>query len=161
MGITVDQKAETLKKYIRQTVRDLERIPTMEEHVQDEDLSEKQTEEMIRDLLDPELIETLDLEERNREQGEFVSDTNKSESEKQIEKALLREIVEEVWETLSGQEKAYLRVHYGIKGNRPTDMRMLSPNILITRERVRQIESKLTIKKISSFRCRKQTGSKI
>ena len=142
-----DKKVETFNNYVKQLVRDLEGESTLEGHERDVTLSEKQIEKMIQDLLYPRSIETLIDEEVSRDQNDCVSEMNASDTEKEKEKILMREVVKEVWSQLSERDKRIMRAYYGIEEDH---------TINDTRERVRQIKAKMNRKIINSLRRQKQ-----
>jgi len=78
--------------------------------------------------------------------GDFVADPNSSRVEQAAERALLAEALREVLSQLSDRERAVIELRFGLDDGRTRTLEEVGQEFGLTRERIRQIESKTLAK---------------
>ncbi len=136
---------ETINKLARiqrQLLQDLGREPTAEEIAQQMELSPEKVREIQKISQEPVSLETPIGEEEDSHLGDFIED---SEAVVPLERAsfrLLQEQLESVLHTLAGREKEVIRLRFGLVDGQPRTLEDVGKKFGVTRERIRQIESK-------------------
>jgi len=136
---------ETINKLVRiqrQLLQDLGREPTAEEIAGLMELSPEKVREIQKISQEPVSLETPVGEEEDSHLGDFIED---SEAVVPLERAsfrLLQEQLESVLHTLSGREKEVIRLRFGLVDGQPRTLEEVGKKFGVTRERIRQIESK-------------------
>ena len=136
---------ETINKLVRiqrQLLQDLGREPTTEEIGRQMELSSEKVREIQKISQEPVSLETPIGEEEDSALGDFIED---SEAVVPLERAsfrLLQEQLESVLHTLSGREKDVIRLRFGLVDGQPRTLEEVGRKFGVTRERIRQIESK-------------------
>ena len=74
--------------------------------------------------------------------GDFIADSNMAEPFEATADTMLREQLEEVLSTLTEREQEILRLRVGFDNGRPMTLEEVGELYGLTRERIRQIESK-------------------
>ncbi len=136
---------ETINKLLRiqrQLLQDLGREPTAEEIGEQMELPPDKVREIQKISQEPVSLETPIGEEEDSSLGDFIED---SEAVIPLERAsfrLLQEQLESVLHTLSGREKEVIRLRFGLTDGQPRTLEDVGKQFGVTRERIRQIESK-------------------
>jgi RNA polymerase primary sigma factor len=136
---------ETINKLARiqrQLLQDLGREPTPEEIAHQMELPPEKVREIQKISQEPVSLETPIGEEEDSHLGDFIED---SEAIVPLERAsfrLLQEQLESVLHTLSGREKEVIEMRFGLKDGQPRTLEEVGKKFGVTRERIRQIESK-------------------
>ena len=136
---------ETINKLVRiqrQLLQDLGREPTADEIAQQMELSPEKVREIQKISQEPVSLETPVGEEEDSHLGDFIED---SEAPVPLERAsfkLLQEQLESVLHTLSDREKDVIRLRFGLVDGQPRTLEDVGKKFGVTRERIRQIESK-------------------
>ncbi len=136
---------ETINKLIRiqrQLLQDLGREPTADEIGLQMELSPEKVREIQKISQEPVSLETPVGEEEDSHLGDFIED---SEAPIPLERAsfkLLQEQLETVLHTLSPREKEVIRLRFGLVDGQPRTLEDVGKKFGVTRERIRQIESK-------------------
>ncbi len=136
---------ETINKLLRiqrQLLQDLGREPTTEEIGLQMELTSEKVREIQKISQEPVSLETPIGEEEDSHLGDFIED---SEAVVPLERAsfrLLQEQLESVLHTLSGREKDVIRLRFGLVDGQPRTLEEVGRKFGVTRERIRQIESK-------------------
>jgi RNA polymerase primary sigma factor len=136
---------ETINKLIRiqrQLLQDLGREPTADEIGVQMELSPEKVREIQKISQEPVSLETPVGEEEDSHLGDFIED---SEAPIPLERAsfkLLQEQLETVLHTLSEREKQVIEMRFGLKDGQPRTLEDVGKTFGVTRERIRQIESK-------------------
>jgi RNA polymerase primary sigma factor len=89
-------------------------------------------------------------EEDDSALGDFVEDVSAESPFEVASKALRRESIARVLESLPRREREVIELRYGIVGGRPRTLEEVGRAFNITRERVRQIENR-TLKKLQAL----------
>ena len=136
---------DRLRKIYR-TARELEqewgRPPTPEEIADAMDLDPRKVRWMLRVSPHPLSLEKPVGEEEDEELGSFVEDEGTLEPAEATHQHLLHDGVEEVLSTLTPREARILRLRYGLQNGRSYTLEEVGRKFGLTRERIRQIESK-------------------
>jgi RNA polymerase primary sigma factor len=136
---------ETINKLVRiqrQLLQDLGREPTAEEIAEQMELSSDKVREIQKISQEPVSLYTPVGEEEDSHLGDFIED---SEAVVPLERAsfrLLQEQLESVLHTLSEREKEVIRLRFGLVDGQPRTLEEVGKKFGVTRERIRQIESK-------------------
>jgi RNA polymerase primary sigma factor len=136
---------ETINKLVRiqrQLLQDLGREPTDEEIGEQMEMSPEKVREIRKISQEPVSLETPVGEEDDSALGDFIED---SEAVVPLERAsfrLLQEQLESVLHTLSEREKEVIRLRFGLVDGQPRTLEDVGKKFGVTRERIRQIESK-------------------
>ena len=136
---------DRLRKIYR-TARELEqewgRPPTPEEIADAMELDHRKVRWMLRVSPHPLSLEKPVGEEEDEELGSFVEDEGTLEPAEATHQHLLHEGIEEVLSTLTPREARILRLRYGLQNGRSYTLEEVGRKFGLTRERIRQIESK-------------------
>jgi RNA polymerase primary sigma factor len=136
---------ETINKLVRiqrQLLQDLGREPTADEIAEQMELTSEKVREIQKISQEPVSLETPVGEEEDSNLGDFIED---AEAPVPLERAsfrLLQEQLESVLHTLSGREKEVIRLRFGLVDGQPRTLEDVGKKFGVTRERIRQIESK-------------------
>jgi RNA polymerase primary sigma factor len=136
---------ETINKLVRiqrQLLQDLGREPTAEEIAEQMELTSEKVREIQKISQEPVSLETPVGEEEDSNLGDFIED---AEAPVPLERAsfrLLQEQLESVLHTLSEREKEVIRLRFGLVDGQPRTLEDVGKKFGVTRERIRQIESK-------------------
>jgi RNA polymerase primary sigma factor len=136
---------ETINKLVRvqrQLLQDLGREPLPEEIGRQMGVAADKVREILKVSQEPVSLETPIGEEEDSHLGDFIED---SEAIVPIDAAsfiLLQEQLESVLHTLSEREKKVIQLRFGLLDGHPRTLEEVGREFGVTRERIRQIESK-------------------
>jgi RNA polymerase primary sigma factor len=136
---------ETINKLVRvqrQLLQDLGREPLPEEIGRIMGVAAEKVREILKVSQEPVSLETPIGEEEDSHLGDFIED---SEAVVPIDAAsfiLLQEQLESVLHTLSEREKKVIQLRFGLMDGHPRTLEEVGREFGVTRERIRQIESK-------------------
>jgi RNA polymerase primary sigma factor len=136
---------ETINKLVRvqrQLLQDLGREPTPEEIGRQMGIGAEKVREILKVSQEPVSLETPIGEEEDSHLGDFIED---SEAVVPVDAAsfiLLQEQLESVLHTLSEREKKVIQLRFGLLDGHPRTLEEVGREFGVTRERIRQIESK-------------------
>jgi RNA polymerase primary sigma factor len=136
---------ETINKLVRiqrQLLQDLGREPLPEEIGRQMGIGPEKVREILKVSQEPVSLETPIGEEEDSHLGDFIED---SEAVVPIDAAsfiLLQEQLESVLHTLSEREKKVIQLRFGLVDGHPRTLEEVGREFGVTRERIRQIESK-------------------
>ncbi len=94
-------------------------------------------------------------EDETTELGEVIPDDGVIPIDEMIENRELRRILDEILDTLTPREKEIIRLRFGLEDNQPRTLEEVGKIFNVTRERIRQIESKALRKLRHPSRSRK------
>jgi len=136
---------ETINKLARiqrQLLQDQGREPTAEEIASQMEMPPEKVREIQKISMEPVSLETPIGEEEDSNLGDFIED---SEAVVPLERAsfrLLQEQLNTVLYTLSPREKEVIEMRFGLRDGQPRTLEDVGKRFGVTRERIRQIESK-------------------
>lgn len=136
---------ETINRVIRTAhsmVQDLGRDPTPQEIAAEMKMDLSKVEEILKIAQDPVSLETPIGEEEDSHLGDFIQDEDASQPAEAASYTLLREQLEEVLSTLAPREEQVLRMRFGLTDGKAHTLEEVGKEFDVTRERIRQIESK-------------------
>lgn len=105
-------------------------------------MSEEKVGRMLRVAKDPISLETPVGDEDNGTLGSYIEDTESENAFEQIAKADINKVVADTLAELSSREERVLRMRFGIGTMEEYTLEEIGNKFKVTRERVRQIESK-------------------
>jgi len=132
-----------LYKITHEMEQQLSRQPTNEELAEKLDTTPSKVEWMLRVSWLPLSLESpINDEEEDSELGQFVEDQFSPTPIQSAYSKLLREKIEEVLDTLPPREARILRLRFGLENGHNYTLEEVGEKFGLTRERIRQIESK-------------------
>jgi RNA polymerase primary sigma factor len=136
---------ETINKLIRiqrQLLQDLGREPTPEEIGREMEFSPEKVREILKVSQEPVSLETPIGEEADSHLGDFIEDSDAVVPVDAASFILLQEQLDSVLHTLSEREKKVIQLRFGLADGHPRTLEEVGREFGVTRERIRQIESK-------------------
>jgi RNA polymerase primary sigma factor len=136
---------ENINKLIsieKHLVNELGRDPTPEEIAEVMDIEVEKVENIMTIAQKPVSLETPIGEEEDTELGSFIEDDLIQTPAEATAHVMLKEQLLEVLETLSSREQQVLRLRFGIDDGKTRTLEEVGKVFDVTRERIRQIESK-------------------
>ena len=136
---------ETINKLVRvqrQLLQDLGREPTPEEIGKVMGISAEKVREIQKVSQEPVSLHTPIGEEEDSQLGDFIEDADAVVPVDAASFILLQEQLEGVLHTLSEREKKVIQLRFGLVDGRPRTLDEIGEVYGVTRERIRQIESK-------------------
>ncbi len=140
---------ETINKLIRvqrQLLQELGREPTPEEIAERMDLTPEKVREIIKVSQEPVSLETPIGEEEDSHLGDFIEDADAVVPADAASFILLQEQLEDVLNSLSEREREVIKLRFGLVDGHPRTLEEVGREFGVTRERIRQIESKTLAK---------------
>lgn len=142
-----------LRKMSRQLLQELSRKPTEEEIAERIGLSEERVKEIIKIAQVPLSLESPVGEEDGYLLKDLVEDFSANISERSMVRDSLKDDLEEILADLSDREGEVLRLRFGFEDGKPKTLEEVGRMYNVTRERIRQIESKALKKLQHPKRC--------
>jgi RNA polymerase primary sigma factor len=140
---------ETMNKVLRvqrQMLQELGREPTVDEVAAKVELTPDRVRDIQRISLEPVSLETPIGEENDSSLGDIVEDTSAIAPATAAARALLTEAIEEALEELNDRERQVVRLRFGLDDGQVRTLEEVGKEFGVTRERIRQIESKTLAK---------------
>jgi RNA polymerase primary sigma factor len=136
---------ETINKLVRvqrQLLQDLGREPLPEEIADEMELTPEKVREILKVSQEPVSLETPIGEEEDSHLGDFIEDSGAVVPVDAAAFKLLQEQLEEVLDDLNTREKRVIQLRFGLLDGQPRTLEEVGRVFGVTRERIRQIESK-------------------
>ncbi len=136
---------ETINKLIRtqrQLLQVLGREPTPDEIADEMDLTTEKVLEILKISQEPVSLETPIGEEEDSQLGDFIEDEGAVVPVDAASLSLLQEQLREVLGSLNERERRVIELRFGLKDGHPRTLEEVGSVFGVTRERIRQIESK-------------------
>jgi RNA polymerase primary sigma factor len=136
---------ETINKLVRiqrQLLQDLGREPSPEEIGKQMGIPAEKVREIQKVSQEPVSLETPIGEEEDSHLGDFIEDSDAVVPVDAASFILLQEQLEGVLHTLSEREKKVIQLRFGLLDGHPRTLEEVGREFGVTRERIRQIESK-------------------
>ena len=131
-----------LSRVQRQMLQDLGREPTPDELARELDMPVEKVQEVQKYGREPISLHTPLGEDGDSEFGDLIEDTDAIAPSDAIAFSLLQEQFRQVLETLSPREAGVIKMRYGLEDGQPKTLDDIGRVYGVTRERIRQIESK-------------------
>ena len=140
---------ETINKLIRvqrQLLQDLGRDPTPEEIGAEMGMSPDRVREIQKISQEPVSLETPIGEEEDSQLGDFIEDSSAVAPPEAASDSMLREQLDQVLDGLADRERKVIKFRFGLEDGHPRTLEEVGREFGVTRERIRQIESKTLAK---------------
>src|SRR5450756_1062882 len=136
---------ETINRLIRvsrQLLQELGREPLPDEIANEMELSPEKVREILKVSQEPVSLETPIGEEEDSHLSDFIEDSGAVVAADAAAFKLLQEQLEEVLDDLNTREKRVIQLRFGLLDGQPRTLEEVGRVFGVTRERIRQIESK-------------------
>ncbi|CAA9310323.1 MAG: RNA polymerase sigma factor RpoD [uncultured Frankineae bacterium] len=140
---------ETINKVVRlqrQLLQDLGREPTPEELAAQLDLPPGKVREILKLAQEPVSLDTPIGEADDSHLGDFIEDSDAVVPGEAASLLMLKEQLASVLHELGEREKKVIELRYGLTDGRARTLEEVGQEFGVTRERIRQIESKTLLK---------------
>ncbi len=140
---------ETINKLVRiqrQLLQDLNRDPTPEEIGEKMGLSAERVREIQKISQEPVSLETPIGEEEDSQLGDFIEDDSAVVPPDAASFSMLQEQLSKVLDGLAERERKVISLRFGLEDGHPHTLEEVGREFGVTRERIRQIESKTLAK---------------
>ena len=131
-----------LSRVQRQMLQDLGREPTPDELARELDMPVEKVQEVQKYGREPISLHTPLGEDGDSEFGDLIEDTDAIAPSDAVTFSLFQEQFKQVLETLSPREAGVIKMRYGLEDGQPKTLDDIGRVYGVTRERIRQIESK-------------------
>ena len=146
LPVHIGEAINTLARVQRQMLQDLGREPTPAELAAELDMTREDVIELRKYGRDPVSLHTPLGEDGDSELGDLIEDTGAIQPGEAVSFTLLQEQLHSVLGTLSEREAGVLSLRYGLVDGQPKTLDEIGNVYGVTRERIRQIESKAMYK---------------
>lgn len=140
---------ETINKLVRvqkELLQDLGREPSPEEIGEKMDMSADRVREIQKISQEPVSLETPIGEEEDSSLGDFIEDSTAIAPPDAASDSMLREQLNQVLDGLADRERKVIKFRFGLEDGHPRTLEEVGREFGVTRERIRQIESKTLAK---------------
>ncbi len=140
---------ETINKLIRiqrQLLQELGREPTPEEIGEKMDMTAERVREILKISQEPVSLETPIGEEEDSQLGDFIEDGEAVVPPDAASFSMLQEQLSKVLDGLMERERKVIELRFGLIDGHPRTLEEVGREFGVTRERIRQIESKTLCK---------------
>ena len=140
---------ETINKLARiqrQLLQELGREPTPEEIGEQMDMTAERVREIQKINQEPVSLETPIGEEEDSQLGDFIEDHEAVRPDDAAGFSMLQEQLQMVLDGLAERERKVIELRFGLKDGHPRTLEEVGREFGVTRERIRQIESKTLAK---------------
>jgi RNA polymerase primary sigma factor len=144
-----------MSKMQRKLTLDLGYEPSISELADALGVSEQKVMEIMQISREPASLETPIGEEDDSNLGDFVADTNTVTPETNVENVMLREEIDNLLKDLKERERQVIIMRFGLEDGHSRTLEEVGKEFNVTRERIRQIESKALRKLRIPMRSRK------
>ena len=142
-------KVETINKLVRiqrQLLQSLGREPTPEEIAEEMGLTPERVREIQKISQEPVSLETPIGEEEDSQLGDFIEDDAAVVPPDAASFSMLQEQLAKTLEGLAERERKVITLRFGLEDGHPRTLEEVGREFGVTRERIRQIESKTLAK---------------
>jgi RNA polymerase primary sigma factor len=133
-------------RHQRLLIQELEREPTVEELAKKTELTEQRVRDILRISQDPLSLDSPVGDEEDSHLADFIEDQHAIMPADVATANSLSEQIMSALDELSEREKEVVRLRFGLDGDRPQTLEEVGRQFGVTRERIRQIESKTLAK---------------
>jgi RNA polymerase primary sigma factor len=140
---------ETINKLIRvqrQLLQEYGREPTPDEIGEKMEMTAERVREILKISQEPVSLETPIGEEEDSQLGDFIEDSDAIVPPEAASFSMLQEQLSKVLESLSERERKVIELRFGLIDGHPRTLEEVGREFGVTRERIRQIESKTLCK---------------
>jgi len=140
---------ETINKLIRvqrQLLQELGREPSPDEIGEKMEMTAERVREILKISQEPVSLETPIGEEEDSQLGDFIEDSDAVVPPEAASFSMLQEQLSRVLDSLSERERKVIELRFGLTDGHPRTLEEVGREFGVTRERIRQIESKTLCK---------------
>ena len=140
---------ETINKLVRvqrALLQELGREPTPEEIAEKMDMTPDRVREIQKISQEPVSLETPIGEDEDSQLGDFIEDSQAVVPPDAASFSMLQEQISQVLDTLAERERKVIELRFGLADGHPRTLEEVGKEFGVTRERIRQIESKTLAK---------------
>ena len=140
--VHIGEIISTLGRIQRELLQDLGRQPTAEELAKEMDITAGKVLELQQYAREPLSLNQTIGDEGDSQLGDFIEDSQAVVAMDAVSFTLLRDDLRSILATLSEREASIVRLRYGLIDGRPRTLDEISHVHGVSRERIRQIETK-------------------
>ena len=140
---------ETINKVIRvsrQLLQELGHDPSAEEIAAEMNMPVDKVRDILKIAQEPVSLETPIGEEEDSQLGDFIEDAQAVAPPEAASDSMLREQLDQVLDGLADRERKVIKLRFGLEDGHPRTLEEVGREFGVTRERIRQIESKTLAK---------------
>jgi RNA polymerase primary sigma factor len=141
LPVHVADQVRRLMRARRQLAQKLNREPTMEELAKESGFTEKRVQELLDLVEDPVSLETP-VGDGESMYADLIEDVNSERPDESTSQKLRRTELTEALHQLNPRMRRVLSLRFGLDGEPPQTLEEVGAGLGITRERVRQLESR-------------------
>ena len=130
----------------RQMLQDLEREPTVDELAKEADMTPYRVREIMRIAQDPLSLDSPVGEADDSNLSDFIEDQQAEQPDEKAARQMLNTAVKEALSELNEREQQVVRLRFGLEDGQARTLEEVGRTFGVTRERIRQIESKTLAK---------------
>ena len=145
LPVHITEKLNRLKRAQRQLCVRLGRLPTLAELAGELDLSEQAVRHILMQVPRPVSLEGRVGREQDSELGDLLQDEHAT-PEQVLTREQLHDDLESLLAELNGREAQVIRERFGLNDTTPRTLSEIGESMDLSRERVRQIESRALLK---------------
>jgi RNA polymerase primary sigma factor len=149
--VHIVEKLNKIGRAERKLVTELGREPTIEEIADVTGIEPDEADSIKRSAQAPISLEKPVGDEEQTEFGQFIADEQAESPYERAAEILTKEALRDALENLSYRERRVLELRYGLGGEHPRTLDEVGQRFNVTRERIRQIESR-SLKKLQTLR---------
>jgi RNA polymerase primary sigma factor len=136
------EQINKLTRVQREMLQELGREPTPEELAKELDMTPDKVVEIQGYAREPVSLETTIGDDQDSSLGDFIEDADAPVAAEVVSYGLMQEQLGEVLRTLTEREAAVVKMRFGLVDGQPRTLDEIGREFGLTRERIRQIESK-------------------
>ena len=136
---------DTINKLVRvrrDLSRELERDPTSEEIAQRLEITPERVDQILKFAQEPVSLETPVGDEDDRRLADFIEDDERQRPHVAVDSRIRQEELQGMLSRLPQRDRRVIELRYGIGGSEPMTLEEVGRYFGVTRERVRQIETR-------------------
>jgi RNA polymerase primary sigma factor len=142
LPVHVTEQLQKINKVTKAFARDQGREPTIEELAKKLKIPKERMRKLLENTQDSVSIQTPVGEEQDGELGDFIEDAEVPSPPDTVIHINLREQIEDAFKDLSEKETQVLKMRFGLSNERESTLEEVGKKFNVTRERIRQIESR-------------------
>ena len=136
------EQINKLTRVQREMLQGIGREPTPEELAKELDMTPEKVVEIQGYAREPVSLETTIGDDQDSSLGDFIEDADAPVAAEVVSYGLMQEQLNEVLRTLTDREAAVVKMRFGLVDGQPRTLDEIGREFGLTRERIRQIESK-------------------
>ncbi len=142
LPVHVTEQLQKINKVTRSFMREHNRVPTLEELEEKLKTPKERLRKLLENTQDSVSIQTPIGENQDGELGDFIEDAEVPSPPDTVIHINLREQIEGAFKDLSEKETQVLKMRFGLSNERESTLEEVGKKFNVTRERIRQIESR-------------------